>query len=95
MNGHQRLFHFIKHIDTGLLWINLVYLMFVTLAPFTTNLAGDYGNYQMGVLPMEIQVMIMNLIFGYLWFYVISRPEMLTHKLNSLEVAKIKERQIV
>jgi uncharacterized membrane protein len=90
--GHQRLFHFIKYIDTGLLWINLVFLMFVALAPFTTNLAGDYGNYQMGILPMEVHVLMMNLIFGYQWSYVLSRPTMLSHELNSLEVAKIKER---
>ena len=93
--GHQRLFHFIKYIDTGLLWINLVFLMFVALAPFTTNLAGDYGSYQMGILPMEVHVLIMNLIFGYQWSYVLSRPRMLSHKLNSLEVARIKERQII
>lgn len=69
--------------------------MFIALTPFTTNLAGEYGNYQMGILPMEIQVLIMNLIFSHMWSYAISRPEMLSHELNSLEVAKIKERQLV
>jgi uncharacterized membrane protein len=93
--GHQRLFHFIKYVDTGLIWINLMFLMFVALAPFTTNLAGEYGNYQMGILPMEIQVLVINLIFRHMWSYAISRPEMLSHELNSFEVAKIKERQIV
>jgi len=39
--GHQRLFHFIKYTDTGLIWINLMFLMFVALAPFTTNLAAN------------------------------------------------------
>jgi uncharacterized membrane protein len=91
--GHQRLFHFINYIDTGLLWINLIFLMFVALAPLTTNLAGDYVNFQMGILPMEIQFLILNLIYGYMWFYVISRPEMLSHELNSLEIARIKAKQ--
>ena len=93
--GHQRLFHFIEYIDTGLLWINLIFLMFVAIAPFTTNLAGDYVNFQMGILPMEIQFLILNLIYSYMWLYVISRPEMLSHELNSLEVAKTKEKQTV
>jgi len=52
--GHQRLFHFIEYIDIGLLWTNLIFLMLVVLAPFTTNLAGDHINFQMGILPMEI-----------------------------------------
>ena len=93
--GHQRLFHFIEYIDTGLLWSNLIFLMLVALASFTTNLAGDYINFQMGILPMEIQFLIMNLIYSYMWLYVISKPEMLSHELKSLEVAKIKAKQTV
>ena len=92
--AHQRTFHFIKYIDTNILWINLIFLMFIALAPLTTNLAGDYGNFQMGILPMEIHILIMNLIFGYMWYYTISRPEMLSHELNSLEIARAKERII-
>lgn len=93
--GHQRMFHFIKYIDTGFLWINIVFLLFVALAPLTTNLAGDYGEYQMGVLPMEIHIIILSLVLGYQWSYAVARPDMLSEELNSLEIAKIKERQIL
>jgi uncharacterized membrane protein len=82
-------------LTPGLLWTNLIFLMLVALAPFTTNLAGDYINFQMGILPMEIQFLIMNLIYSYMWLYVISKPEMLSHELKSLEVAKIKAKQTV
>lgn len=91
--GHQRVFHFIKYVDTGFLWINILFLMFVALTPFTTNLAGDYGEYQMGVLPMEIHIIILSLILGYQWSYIRARPEMLTQALNSLEIARIKQRR--
>jgi len=93
--GHQRMLHFVKYVDTGFLWINILFLMFVALTPATTNLAGDYSEYQMGVLPMEIHIIILSLILSYQWSYTIARPEMLSEELNSLEIAKIKERQIL
>ena len=93
--GHQRMFHFIKYIDTNFLWINIIFLIFIALAPFSANLAGDYANFQMGILPLEINVLITNLIFSYMWYYAISRPKMLSHELNSLEIARLKEKQIV
>lgn len=93
--GHQRLFHFFKYIDVRLLWANLILLMLVALVPFTTNLAGEYGNYQMGIVPWYINFLILDLIFRYQWYYIISKPMMLSHELKSLEVARIKERYII
>lgn len=93
--AHQRLFHFLKYIDVGLLWINLIILMLIALVPFTTSLGGEYGNYQIGIVPWYINFLIVNLIFSYQWYYIISRPMMLSHKLNSLEVARTKERYII
>jgi uncharacterized membrane protein len=61
--GHQRQFHFIEHIDAKLLWLNILLMMLVALVPFTDNLAGDYGNVQAGILPLEINILAMNLIF--------------------------------
>lgn len=93
--GHQRLFHFFKYIDVRLLWVNLMFLMFIALTPFTTNLAGEYGNYQMGIVPWYINFLIVDLIFSYQWYYIIYRPMIPSHKPNSSEVAKIKERYII
>lgn len=93
--GHQRVFHFIKYIDTNLLWINIIFLIFIAIAPFSANLAGDYGIFQMGILPLELNILITNLIFSYMWHYIISRPKMLSHELNSFEIARLKQKQIV
>lgn len=84
--GHQRLFHFFKYIDTRLLWTTIMFLMLIALVPFTTNLGGEYGNHQMGILPMYLDFLIITLIFIYQWYYIISRPKLLSHKLNPLEV---------
>jgi uncharacterized membrane protein len=93
--GHHRIFNFIEYCDTGLIWINLIFFMFISLTPFTTNLAGSYGHFQMAVLPMEIHILIIVLIFNYMWFYIISRPKILSEKLNSSEIAINREIHII
>jgi len=44
-NGHHRIFNQIKIIDNTLMWINVVWLMFIVLVPFSASALGQYGNY--------------------------------------------------
>jgi uncharacterized membrane protein len=39
---HQLLMHFIKHLDGVLLWLNVFFLMFVSLLPFSTGFLGRF-----------------------------------------------------
>jgi len=42
--GHHYFFDSLRGFDGRLLWLNLLYLSFIGLMPFTTALLGDYGN---------------------------------------------------
>lgn len=39
--AHHRIFSFVKVVDTPLLWLNLVYLMFNALVPFPASILAD------------------------------------------------------
>lgn len=93
--SHQRQFHFIKHIDGRLLWNNILGLMFATLVPFTMNLAGDYGEFQMGVIPLELNILMMSLLFYAQWSYAVSKSELLHQEIDPLVLHKNKRRQIL
>jgi uncharacterized membrane protein len=41
--GHQRAFHYVRHVDIGLVWINIVALLFASLMPFSSALIGEHG----------------------------------------------------
>src|SRR3954447_4930364 len=41
---HHRVFAGVRRVDSGLLRLNLVYLAFVVLIPFTTEVLGDYSD---------------------------------------------------
>ena len=47
--GHHRLFALVKRHDRTLIYLNLLFLMFVTLLPFSTSLLGRYSTEQLAV----------------------------------------------
>jgi uncharacterized membrane protein len=40
--GHHNQYHYIRRTDRGFLWINIFFLMGVSLIPFSTGLLGQY-----------------------------------------------------
>ncbi len=40
---HHRQFHYVRVVDGKLLWLNILYLSFVSLMPFSSALAGEYS----------------------------------------------------
>jgi TMEM175 potassium channel family protein len=47
--GYHRQFHYIKHSDGVLVWTNIMFLMAVTVLPFSTSLLGEYMDQQVSV----------------------------------------------
>ena len=47
---HHRVFDTVKSFDGRLLALNLLFLSFVVLVPFTTEILGEYGNTRAGVV---------------------------------------------
>jgi uncharacterized membrane protein len=41
--SHHRAFHFVRHVDRRLLWINLLSLLFASLLPFSSAMVGEYS----------------------------------------------------
>jgi uncharacterized membrane protein len=42
--GHHRKFSYIRRVDAGLLWLNLLYLLSLCLVPFATSLLSDHSD---------------------------------------------------
>jgi uncharacterized membrane protein len=40
--SHQRAFHFLRAVDSRLLWVNLIALLFASLLPFSSALVGEH-----------------------------------------------------
>jgi uncharacterized membrane protein len=44
--GHHSLFHFVRRVSRDMLWLNLLFLLFITLLPFSTNLLSGHTHLQ-------------------------------------------------
>jgi len=67
---HHRQFHFVRDIDSHLLWITVFLLISVVLIPFSTDVAGDYPDVQVAALLFHINILIVGLIFSYHLHYI-------------------------
>ena len=67
---HHRKFRVVRSYDGGLIWINLVFLLFVAVLPFPTSLLSDYGSQgDAGVVLYAAEVGILSGLQTWLWWY--------------------------
>ncbi|MEW6141655.1 MAG: TMEM175 family protein [Chloroflexota bacterium] len=61
--------HAIERTDTAHVWINVILLMFVTLVPFSTDLAIDYSGQTAAELVFGANLFVLGLCFCANWTY--------------------------
>ncbi len=76
--SHQNIFSHIDNLDLKLLWINLLLLLSVGLAPFSTALLGRYPLQQIAIIVYGLNALAVSVLFNILWFY--PRIKRLTHE---------------
>jgi len=68
--AHHRQFHYIKHSNRALIWINMMFLMATCLIPFSTSLLGEYRELEMSILVYGgNSIVIASLLYAQ-WRYV-------------------------
>lgn len=70
--SHHRKFRVIRRFDSGLIWLNLAFLMFVALAPFPTSVLAEYGDAPAVVLYAG-EVAMLSILQACLWGYAARR----------------------
>lgn len=71
---HHRKFRVVRSYDGGLIWINLLFLLFVAVLPFPTSLLSDYGSVgDAGVVLYAAEVGILAALQTLLWWYAFRR----------------------
>jgi uncharacterized membrane protein len=64
--AHHYYFTYVEHLDRPLLWINLIFLLFTTLVPFSTNLVASHGTLQVAVLLYGANLLLLYLMLALL-----------------------------
>lgn len=92
---HHRQYHYIKFVDQGLLWLNILGLMFIVLIPFSTSLIAQHGDVQIGALIFECNLLAIGCLFYMQWWYVTGKHHLLDCDLSAEAILLIKKRNLV
>ena len=80
--AHNGYLHFIKRTDRYFLWVNLLFLMFIVMVPFSTNLLGDYPSHRMAVMIYGCNMNAIGLPLYLLWSYATHKHHLVGHDLE-------------
>ena len=85
--GDHFQFHFVRKVDRGFLWLNLLFLLFITLLPFSTNLLGGSHDLHIPVVVYGVNLSLLSLISLIKLRYLTQRPELCHEGLTPTRVA--------
>ena len=88
--SHHRIFHYIKRSNAMLMWINIFYLMFVALIPFSNALAGDYITAQFPFVVYGINLLPAFIVRYILWAYAVDKNRLVSSDINPILVKRLK-----
>ncbi len=84
---HHLQFHYIKRSDGGFAWLNIIFLMFVALIPFSTAMLGEYSTSNTIVVVFYgINMFIALLMLNILWWYATWNRRLVDSDLNPRRV---------
>lgn len=71
--NHHRFFRLIRHVDAGLLWLNMVLLLALSFIPFPTGMIGEYPRNAVALALFAIVLMLAGIAFNLMWRHAESR----------------------
>lgn len=74
---HHRIFRFIGHYDIGLVWRNLLFLLFVAFIPFPTALFSEYFRTQTAFILYGLSFAFAALAKIWVWSYAVKQRDLL------------------
>jgi uncharacterized membrane protein len=93
--GHHSLFHFVRNVNRGLLWFNLLFLLFITLLPFSTNLLSAHTHLQIPVVVYGINLLLLSWISLLQISYLARHPELSHHQLTPSWITNVRRRALI
>ena len=93
--AHHRVFHYIRGYDRGLLLLNLFFLMWIVLLPFSSTLLSRYEDQQMAVIIYAAHVAVAELALAWVWRYASRTPLLMDARLMDERQRKYNELLVV
>ena len=88
---HHYIFQYIKQINYRIIWINIIFLMFVAMLPFSTAMIGKYFILSTTAVVFYGVNWLINMSMLYiLWWYITKNMQLLINDITEREIMQIK-----
>jgi uncharacterized membrane protein len=94
-SGHHSIFHYIKRSDGTLVLLNIFFLMFVALIPFSTSLMGRYYLDQVPILVYVANCFLALITRFALWTYATGNHRLVDNDIDPRLVRSDKMMQLI
>jgi uncharacterized membrane protein len=88
--SHHRIFQYIKRSNPMLMWMNILFLMFVALVPFSTKLMGDYLWKQVPFVVYGINLSLIFIVRLTLLSYATGKYRLVDRDIDPFVVKRLK-----
>jgi uncharacterized membrane protein len=93
--AHHRVFRYIRDYDRGLLLVNLFFLMWIVLLPFSATLLSRYEDQQGAVIIYAAHVAAAELALAWVWRHATRTPHLMDARLMDARQRKYNELLVV
>lgn len=90
LNNHHRQFRNIKFADQKIWWINMAFLAFIVLVPFSTSLISEYDTNLIAIVTFNVNLLIAGLLLYFNWFRVVKSNYILKESTTFQTIVIIK-----
>ncbi len=91
--NHQQFF-FINRVNRSLITINIFWLLFVALMPFSTSLVGNYGQYITANIIFHLNMFLIGILYSFNWYYA-SEKHMIDKKLDKVFIQYLRRSNLI
>lgn len=92
--GQSAQFRHIEKSDRNLIWINLLFLLFVSTLPFSTAFLGDHINFKFSILLYWLNILLMGIFLYINWTYA-DRKGFITEETRDMVYEPIRRRILI
>ncbi len=93
--AHHSLYHFVRRVNRSLLWLNLLFLLFVTFLPFSTNLLSGHYHLRIPVVVYGTNLLLLSLLFLLNLLFLSHHPELTHNQLTPQWIAHMRRRTMI
>jgi uncharacterized membrane protein len=92
---YHRIFVNIKRYDLTLIWLNIVFLFFVVLIPFPSDLIGRFLSQQISMIIYSIMMAATGLVLSLIWLHASTHHRLIDESLSKLAIKRMSVRTFV